>query len=84
MKTNKRGGRKTGANAPEHLLGSTVLGERGQVVIPKEFRDSMQLKPGSRLVVMQHMGGPLVLFPADQMRDFVRSMSDRITAVLKK
>ena len=84
MKMKKRGARKTGATPDEHLLGSTVVGERGQVVIPKEFRDSLNLASGSRIVVMQHMGGPLILFPADQMRDFVRSMSDRITAVLKK
>ena len=36
----------------KHIFGITVLGERGQVVIPKQARDLFRLKPGDRLVVL--------------------------------
>lgn len=75
---------KTSFNPDDHLLGATVLGERGQVVIPKEFRDKMGLEAGSRLVVMQHGDGPICLIKADEMKEFVKGMYDKINSVLGK
>lgn len=66
------------------LVGSTVVGERGQVVIPKEFREKLGLKAGETLVVMHHGHGPILLLPAKHMQDMVKSMSERIASVLKK
>jgi AbrB family looped-hinge helix DNA binding protein len=66
------------------MVGSTVVGERGQVVIPKEFRDKLGLEPGETLVVMHHGHGPILLLPAKKMQDMVKSMSERIERVLKK
>ena len=68
----------------EPMVGSTIVGERGQVVIPKEFRDKLGLEPGETLVVMHNGHGPILLFPAKQMQDFVQGMSERIASVLKK
>lgn len=75
---------KPSFNPDDHLLGSTVMGERGQVVIPKEFRDKMNLESGSRLVVMQHGDGPVCLVKADEMKDFVKAMYEKINSVLEK
>ncbi|MCE9586376.1 AbrB/MazE/SpoVT family DNA-binding domain-containing protein [Candidatus Uhrbacteria bacterium] len=75
---------KISFNPDEHLLGSTVMGERGQVVIPKEFRDKMGLESGSRLVVMQHGDGPVCLVKAEEMKDFVKAMYDKVNSVLEK
>ncbi|HKZ40490.1 MAG TPA: AbrB/MazE/SpoVT family DNA-binding domain-containing protein [Candidatus Hodarchaeales archaeon] len=38
----------------------TKMGERGQVVIPKEFRDHMGLHPGDKFIVVE-IGNELVL-----------------------
>ncbi len=75
---------KNSFDPKDYLIGSTVMGERGQVVIPKEFRDKMELETGSRLVVMQHGDGPVCLVKADQMQGFVKAMYERINSVLKK
>ncbi len=34
------------------LVETTKLSEKGQVVIPKDFREMMKLKPGNRLLVI--------------------------------
>lgn len=68
---------------PQPLVGSTVVGERGQIVIPKEFRDKLGLETGETLIVMYHGQGPIFLFPADQMKEFIKGMSESITSVLK-
>jgi AbrB family looped-hinge helix DNA binding protein len=45
----------TGLGAPprgKHLFGSVRVGERGQIVIPKEARELFDIRPGEKLVVL--------------------------------
>jgi AbrB family looped-hinge helix DNA binding protein len=42
-------------------LTTTRLGEKGQLTIPKEFRDSLNLEPGEPIAVMR-VGPGLMLF----------------------
>lgn len=72
---------KMATGAP--LIGSTVVGERGQIVVPKEFRDKLELEAGETLIVMHHGTGPILLFPAKQMQNFMQGMSEKIESVLK-
>ena len=44
-----------------HLFGNVKVGERGQVVIPKEARDLFDIKPGDKLVVLGEDGQGLAL-----------------------
>ena len=46
---------QTGLNIPpkgKHIFGTIRVGERGQIVLPKETRDLFKIKPGDRLVVL--------------------------------
>lgn len=82
---NGRAAVRKGKNVPEnqHLVRSTVMGDRGQVVIPKEIRDRAGLAPGSQLMVMHHqVNGPVVLLPMDQMRDFMEQMKKQMKETL--
>jgi AbrB family looped-hinge helix DNA binding protein len=62
-------------------LGSTVVGERGQVVIPKDIRDQMRLQPGTKLIVFHHNGGPIALMPMNMMRTFLKDMTGKIKKI---
>lgn len=46
---------KTGLSIPprgKHIFGTVRVGERGQIVLPKEARELFDLKPGDRLVML--------------------------------
>jgi len=45
----------------KHLFGNVKVGERGQIVIPKEARDLFDIKPGDKLVVLGEEGQGLAL-----------------------
>lgn len=66
----------------EHLIGSTIMGERGQVVIPKDIRDRLNIKPGAKMMVMQHGDSPIMLLPVEQMQEMIRQMSDRVAKIV--
>lgn len=57
-------GGRLGVAAPprgRHLFGNVKVGERGQIVIPKEARDLFGIKPGDKLVVLGEEGQGLAL-----------------------
>lgn len=60
-----------------HVSGTAVLGERGQVVIPKEARQELHLKPGDSFLVMAH-NDALVLLPKKKMEDFVKYITAKL------
>lgn len=54
----------TGLGAPprgKHLFGNVKVGERGQVVIPKEAREIFGISPGDKLVVLGEEGQGIAL-----------------------
>lgn len=63
-------------------MGATVVGERGQVVIPKDVRERMCLKPGDKLMVMVNKQGPIMLIPIEQMQRMIRQMSEQMSSLL--
>ncbi|MEO5927765.1 MAG: AbrB/MazE/SpoVT family DNA-binding domain-containing protein [Patescibacteria group bacterium] len=74
--------KKTFADSAPQFVGTTVLGERGQLVIPKEVRDELKLEAGDKLVVFRHCdGGPIILFPADQMQKVMEEMTKRFASL---
>ncbi|MDT3698709.1 MAG: AbrB/MazE/SpoVT family DNA-binding domain-containing protein [Thermincola sp.] len=51
--------------------GSTVMGERGQVVIPAEAREEIGLEPGEKLLVFGNPDrGVIIIFKSDIMARF--------------
>jgi len=56
---------------PGQYFGTTTIGERGQIVIPKAARDLFDLAPGDKLLVLgSKRRGGLALVKADLMERF--------------
>ena len=60
-----------------NFCGMTSVGERGQIVIPKEARDELKIKTGDNLVAMIH-NGALVFFPKDKMKKFITKLASHL------
>lgn len=58
-------------------LGMAVLGERGQIVIPKEMRDQLGLNKGDQLMLMYH-NDSVVILPRDKMEAFVNHLTSSL------
>lgn len=60
-----------------NFCGMASVGERGQIVIPKEARDALKIKTGDNMVAMIH-NGALVFFPKDKMKSFITKLASHL------
>lgn len=58
-------------------FGTAVMGERGQIVIPKEIREQMHLKKGEQIMVMFH-NESIMLITRDKMEAFVKQLTSSL------
>ena len=49
----------------KHIWGTVLVGDRGQIVIPKEARDKFQITGGTRLIVLGDESEGIALIPAE-------------------
>ena len=59
------------------VCGVTVLGERGQIVIPKEARKELKVKTGDSLVAMVHHD-TLILMTKKKMEKYIKHLTSHI------
>ena len=60
----------------KHLFGSVKVGERGQIVIPKEAREIFDIKQGDILLVLGDTERGIALVKADALKEFARKILD--------
>jgi len=53
----------------KYIYGVVTVGERGQIVIPKEARDHFDIKPGDKLVVASDIRKGIALAKASVMKE---------------
>ena len=58
----------------EKFVGIAKVGEKGQIVIPKEARDMFGIEPGDSIVVLCDKLKGMALIKADQIED----MADKV------
>lgn len=68
------------ASLPIEFLSTTYLGEKGQLTIPKEYRDSLTLAAGAPIAVLQ-LGNGLLLIPEEAR---FRQLCNRIAQVFAR
>ena len=70
----------TTADLPVEFLATTYLGEKGQLTIPKQYRDLLTLETGAPIAVLQ-LGEGLLLIP-EQAR--FRQLCERISTAFAR
>jgi AbrB family looped-hinge helix DNA binding protein len=61
------------------ILGTAIVNEKGQVVIPVDARNTMKIAPGSRVVIMSvpHKDA-LMILKAEEVEAMVKSFTDAL------
>lgn len=54
----------------KHIFGTVKVGERGQIVIPKEARELFNIQPGDTLLVLGDEEKGLAITKVDAMEEF--------------
>ena len=57
-----------------HVFGTVKVGERGQIVIPKEARELFGIRPGDTLLVLGDETRGIVVTRPDVMHDVARQI----------
>jgi AbrB family looped-hinge helix DNA binding protein len=78
MKKSKKGG-----NIHHQFYGTTVVGERGQSVIPAEAREALNLKKGDKLLVFGMGDGMLTFSTLQAFERFQSHMSKQLKVIEK-
>ena len=58
----------------EKFVGISKVGEKGQIVIPKEARDMFDIKPGDSMIVLCDKSRGMALLKADTIEDLADSI----------
>ncbi len=66
------------------VFGAVTMGERGQIVIPADIRKVYCIKPGDRLLVFAHKGGPIGLIPAEEFSKFLEHATQTLAKIKSK
>lgn len=68
-----------GTPGAKKLYGTATVGTKGQIVIPADAREELNIQPGDRLYVLgsMHASG-IVLLKEDMIEDIVEKMSAQI------
>ena len=71
-------------NRPD-FFSITTIGERGQVVIPKDARDALQLGAGDKLVVLpSRRGNGILLMKEENIKELAQQMSEKADHISQK
>ena len=57
-----------------YIFGTVKVGERGQIVIPKDARETFDIKPGDTLMILGHEGRGLAVVKADKFQRIAEEM----------
>lgn len=68
------GGKHILGKAKRHIFGTARVGEKGQIVIPKEARDMFGLQPGDTLVLMADKKKGLALKTVDKLNPLMKTV----------
>src|SRR5262249_25791130 len=66
---------------PGQMFGITVMGARGQVVIPVQARKALKINQGDRLVAVGQMGKALGLIKAEELSGLIKTVIENLSSL---
>lgn len=66
----------------QHIVGITTVGERGQIVIPKNIRDQLNINKGSQFLMIFN-GDGLMLITLESMKKLSSHLSKEMKEINK-
>ena len=67
-----------GRNQSRHIFGTAKVGDRGQIVIPKDARDFYGIKPGDTLLILGDEKNGMVVTKPDLLNDLAARILDQL------
>ncbi len=67
-----------GLSKGHHIFGTAKVGEKGQIVIPKEAREVFDIQPGDTLLILGHSDTGIVITKENVMHDVARKILDKV------
>ena len=64
------------AQPGKHIWGSVLVGDRGQIVIPKEARDKFHITGGTRLIVLGDENEGIALIPSNIFEEHMKMVME--------
>ena len=61
-----------------HIFGTVKVGEKGQIVIPKEAREMFGVGPGDSMVLLCDKKKGMALQTADKLKPFLKKIFDSL------
>lgn len=72
---------------PMHSLSVATVGTKGQIVIPLEIRDELNIQPGDKVVLLMRGKNAVVMLPMDGIQEWLDKLSadfDQIREVVSE
>ena len=68
-----------GKQSSQRVFGTAKVGDRGQIVIPKEARELFNIRPGDTLLIMGEENKGLIISRPELLRDLANQIFDSET-----
>ena len=68
-----------GKQSSQRVFGTAKVGERGQIVIPKEARELFNIRPGDTLLIMGEENKGLIISRPELLRDLANQIFESDT-----
>ena len=67
-----------GKSKPQRVFGTAKVGDRGQIVIPKEDRELFGIKPGDTLLILGEKETGLIVSRPELLRDIANQIFETV------
>ncbi len=64
----------------DKLVGISKVGEKGQIVIPKDVRDMFEIKPGDSVIILADKSKGIALVKLDAFEDITDAILGGVTS----